>query len=1420
MRDYLNFTSGKLSKPSGNATSDGKNLVEQCLEELSDYSFEKFPPKLLILLLSKSFLDPKENQKYAIQLINAIYQRFDEEFDKKKKERIIGEELKLIGSSVAGVFFNKKIHSDGALLICLSSKLIDVSVEYGKDAREKPKEAITILLKKLGIKNKIDSNNNLGTSSNELLIDPNPLANKVILTFMPGCKQNSDPQKFYPAPQLHNFLYEGVRSRIMITGGVSSVDDITRNKDGYQICGKTILKDSVVAAIITTGVPIGIGLNDALKGDNEILSVELANEKERLINKFYESDDSPSKVLEDYSKLGNLMLAKLTADDERMLDLPLKANKEGSIELLKQTKKGDHFELLKPQKDVSEALTKGIKQSKERVVFIQNPIASLLLFCKSYLRFHREGLLNIENSISSIEKSSGFPCIGGFFDGEMGVDNKSRSRMTNGSISYITFGDEMRERTPLYRSISAFTELGHELVEDEKTPDSFDNVIETALKIIDDSGFPGAMISLIQSNLERDKNGNNETIIAKKATPNSRFSDIVEDTKRSLDGNDVLAIVVKTNRPKFVSNSRIDEDCNEKATEKSGVISQYILPLRRVDNSVFGILQVDLGDLSFLTQEDFEKTEKARVLKFLGQTLGTEINRMANASEKITILKIDAVLKEAMKETRFLDGIQKFVESLQGIFSVEWGHLWLTEIDEPSDTTEPKLFLEAGFGNFFDYINKKGEKREAPKNTPISLAFGMDGSQIINDTSADQKWKDYLKDLGNFGNDKKLRKIAREVKSNAAISFTGEDDKLLGAISFSSHKEWFFLHFHQKMMDVLAERLRFLVEHLKTKIHHTFLLKANSKITDKNLDNTKPILNDILRNFCIALDAECGSLYIWDPDRKKYILRAESEWKDKRWVDAAFHERNVGWLHLTGKGDVPTYHPNIYELYIKNEYEYPNGRYFQYIFDKPLSDEFTVEGIGLPLQIGNQPEDRIGVMTFYREIKKGNPSGFTTKDIELLKESINNVVGLVSAVIKRRNRIRERGENDRRQTVIQSIDSDEKKVPFEDQVCCEILRTYKASEVAFYRVDSFREHRKHSWVAGFHEKDSEEIKSTGDNSSNYNPNIMESLSTCFEDVCFNQIQMSDKDLSNPRLLKIEGFINEAYIPILSTKKFLGIIVIRWEPNPDDTFFSELRLDKHLCRALGLTIGSRYRKEQLKQINNLQTQAIRATAAFAANNSHTLSHNVRDIRSELYRMKKGEGNIDEAISFTRVAMDNCIGAVKVGKRIMYPSRRNFSLQKIIDKVFRKDQDSLNKKFADLGLVIPAVDKECVVNVDIFHTMEALFNLFDNAIDSINRKTEKGALHSSPNISFDINFLDKSREIKLIISDNGEGMTEEQKSKAKQGFWKRKDSNGEDRAAFGVLLSDVLLTAQGGSLDYESELGFGTKTIVILPAAKME
>jgi hypothetical protein len=332
MRDYIALTYGGIPEPSGKPLKDAKDLAEKCLNDLPKDNSDKykFPPKLLILLTSPDFINHGNNNHYAEHLLAGIHNIFNQ----------AGASPSLIGSSVAGVFFDKEIHSKGALLICLASQLIDVEASYEKNAREQPERVVETLLSKLKLLNKPnpDSDNTGKNSSDKLLIDPNPLANKVILTFMPGCKPHPAPEKFYPAPELHHWLYEKVNARIMITGGVSSADDVTRKKDGYQFCEKKVLQDSIVAASITTGVPIGIGLNDALVPTRRILRTKEVNGNGRTIRQFYSMEDgdgterSPCEELEQIGKVGSLMFAKLSSDDERMLDLPLKVDKKGAIE--------------------------------------------------------------------------------------------------------------------------------------------------------------------------------------------------------------------------------------------------------------------------------------------------------------------------------------------------------------------------------------------------------------------------------------------------------------------------------------------------------------------------------------------------------------------------------------------------------------------------------------------------------------------------------------------------------------------------------------------------------------------------------------------------------------------------------------------------------------------------------------------------------------------------------------------------------------------------------------------------------------------------------------------------------------------------------------------------------------------------------
>src|SRR5439155_24503281 len=93
-----------------------------------------------------------------------------------------------------------------ALLICLASRLLDVSVESASVKDKSPAAAARELLEKLGLDSSVGE-------------DPNPFANRTLFAFLPGNAAT------YRATSLHDVLRERLRARIPIVGGVSSAYD-------------------------------------------------------------------------------------------------------------------------------------------------------------------------------------------------------------------------------------------------------------------------------------------------------------------------------------------------------------------------------------------------------------------------------------------------------------------------------------------------------------------------------------------------------------------------------------------------------------------------------------------------------------------------------------------------------------------------------------------------------------------------------------------------------------------------------------------------------------------------------------------------------------------------------------------------------------------------------------------------------------------------------------------------------------------------------------------------------------------------------------------------------------------------------------------------------------------------------------------
>ena len=100
------------------------------------------------------------------------------------------------------------------------------------------------------------------------------------------------------------------------------------------------------------------------------------------------------------------------------------------------------------------------------------------------------------------------------------------------------------------------------------------------LRFCSQLGYDLAMISLV----DRDAG------VIRAARALGAMTGVVEVTVRPLDGDDILAVVVRAGRVIVVADSQLDPRCDPTAVALSGIRGQVVLPLISAD--VLGTLQV------------------------------------------------------------------------------------------------------------------------------------------------------------------------------------------------------------------------------------------------------------------------------------------------------------------------------------------------------------------------------------------------------------------------------------------------------------------------------------------------------------------------------------------------------------------------------------------------------------------------------------------------------------------------------------------------------------------------------------------------------------------------------------------------------------------------------------------------------------
>ncbi|HBQ93119.1 MAG TPA: histidine kinase [Erythrobacter sp.] len=153
--------------------------------------------------------------------------------------------------------------------------------------------------------------------------------------------------------------------------------------------------------------------------------------------------------------------------------------------------------------------------------------------------------------------------------------------------------------------------------------------------------------------------------------------------------------------------------------------------------------------------------------------------------------------------------------------------------------------------------------------------------------------------------------------------------------------------------------------------------------------------------------------------------------------------------------------------------------------------------------------------------------------------------------------------------------------------------------------------------------------------------------------------------------------------------------------------------------------------------------------------------------------------------------------------LMPLRKStFKLLPFLTKIVRKEEQRIHDGELTLDL---KGDAEKSVTADPHQLRRAISQLLDNAING----TPRGG-----RIAIDIGR--KRDETRIVISDNGRGMSQHELARALEGIRMSSDGKGiERRHGLGIPLARQLVEAHGGTLEIRSRKNSGTTATITLP-----
>jgi anti-sigma regulatory factor (Ser/Thr protein kinase) len=1415
MFEYLAFLESGISVPSSDPIRDGKKLAEDCMKKLKQLNDpDQFPERLLILLASREYLAEHK----AEQLIAGIYS-------------IFSEEVPLIGSSVAAVFFDNKVSERGALLICLASRFIKARVAVGRGAGARKRmarnAAVTQVVEGLGLKSPAVAARPARVRGTKTTFVARPLRrdlsqellpHRMILTFLSG--SGADPlQARTNIESIHRQLWEEVDLKIPIVGGVSSVNDRERKEATFQFANKAVYKHSIVAALISSGAPLGENLSNGIVWRKKTsLTIKSWSADGKMIEEFKQG--RPSKV---FAGMGKLVLLKESPrGSDRIVAISESAPRPRRVKLLRELTKENTP--LVPGRPTPTAMyreaERAILRSQQRAG-ITNPIGCFSIKCVSHLRYKELLKLDIKHGIAAISKRvlNRRPYVGGFFDGEIGTDHTGRSTYGNWSVATLSLGDELSENSLTQRGYHSLRGHSGELT----SASDLKSIVTQALAMIHDLGFPGGMISLLMTNDDKF-----HALVIEGRGP--RFGKLSDSVLFDLNSDDhPLARITREHVPTIFPGP-IEKASSKKANASTTCSYQYVIPLTDPEGKPFALLQVDLGSGSTSRSDQAILSDSGKEsLHLVGRLVRAALNRVSLWNENKTVRELDEALVDSLEIRGVGDPLKFFLEKALAAFDLKMGHI------RRLDQKKPLLVLIKGKGECHEAATKMRLVLELDEQTPTVKSFNAKKPIITNDAEGSEEYRNVL----DQSVDPKAREALSKVGSYAIVPFTKSDDNSAGpaepvegeappsggTINLLSEHKWFFKEYHKQALTALSSRVRSLIEHLDNKRDEDILKEAIPILSDiKRDDDMRAVLQQSMEAFCTAIGAQFGSLYLedrdsslyllkdrteWrskqveDPSRSLYVLRAQYKWQSERdWVDTAFYKNDEGWIgHTALEARRPLYFENLQEEYSNHgNYKRVTKRYDVEIFGEALSKLDPIEALALPLEAGGET---LGVVTVYRKVtppSSKQPVGFKSVAESLLKQAANPFAGLLNLVWDRRRKQWDDIKESLREMISRPLEGPELQHP-ELNICKTLITQMSARQVDFYKVkgDGGRE-----WSVGF------KVTPTGlrrTKSPEQEPRNDVYRAADNRQVEQQAIMIDDAKKS------YKGVLTRACIPLLALgdRIVVGILDVYWDEDHDQGFPLAGLFGMQFLAWIGRRIGSAYRQYDL----DAKLERSRGRLDYSSIHEVNREHKILKCAKEIIIQSKTKPRLGD-IFLQATEIENYFREDSNTVTLEQPRKRE-NLRDILLQTLSNVSEQIHKpRKTD----ITAHLKRCIDssnNIWIFGLRDAIQTVLTNILENAVEVSSFSEQNPMPRI--DLEKDDEDQIVRILITDNGPGPGEVERifSRLKEGVIPMKDG----RRQIGVRSSRMLAPLMRGTVEWKkNSSGGGTIAVVTLSLAEQE